>query len=187
VKPPLAALALYLALLAIQRAHELRLSARHTRRRLARGAIERSHGHYPLLVALHVAFPLSLLVEVLALGARPPAAWPLWLMALALAQGLRLWAMASLGERWTTGIWVIPGEAPLRRGAYRFLAHPSYLAVTLELLAAPLMFGAWRTAAWISAANAALLAVRIRAEERALRSAGAPAAAPALPRAGRAG
>jgi hypothetical protein len=40
--------------------------------------------------------------------------------------------------------------------------------VVLELFAGPMMFGAWRTALAISALNAMALAVRIRAEERAL-------------------
>lgn len=165
---PGATLALYLVVLAIQRAHELRLSADNTRRRIALGAVEHGAGHYPALVALHVAFPLALIVEVLWLRAQPLPAWPLWLALLLVAQALRFWAMASLGERWTARVLVVPGEARVRTGAYRFLAHPSYVAVALELLAAPLMFGAWRTAALFSAANAALLAVRIRTEERAL-------------------
>ena len=66
-------------------------------------------------------------------------------------------------------IWVLPGATPVRRGPYRWLRHPNYLAVVLELAAAPMMFGALRTALAVSALNLAVLGlVRIPAEERAL-------------------
>jgi len=84
------------------------------------------------------------------------------------AQALRWWAVASLGDRWSTRVVVLPGAAPVTRGPYRWLRHPNYLAVILEVACLPLTYGAWRTALAFSAANAALLGVRIRAEERAL-------------------
>ena len=76
--------------------------------------------------------------------------------------------MRALGERWTTRVLVVPGEPPVRHGIYRWLRHPNYLAVAIELIAAPLMFGAWRTAIAGSLANLILLGVRIRCEDRAL-------------------
>jgi methyltransferase len=85
-----------------------------------------------------------------------------------LAQGLRWWAIATLGPRWSTRIVVLPGAPPVTDGPYRFLRHPNYLAVVLELAAVPLIGGALVTAAAASLGNAFLLAVRIRAEERAL-------------------
>jgi methyltransferase len=78
------------------------------------------------------------------------------------------WAIATLGTRWCTRIIVLPGAPPVTGGPYRWLRHPNYLAVVVELAALPLAFGSWRTALAFSSANAALLAVRIRAEERAL-------------------
>jgi len=164
--PPTLALAAFLALLAVQRGAEVAQSAANSRRLRARGAVEHGRGHYPLLVALHVLWPLGLLAEVLGANARPWRSWPLWLLLLLAAQGLRFAAMAALGERWTTRVLVLPGEPLLRRGPYRWLRHPSYVAVTLELVAAPLLFGAWRTALAASAVNLALLAVRVRVEER---------------------
>ena len=56
----------------------------------------------------------------------------------------------------------------MSRCLYRHLAHPNYLGVVLELAALPLLFGAWRTALAAGVANALLLAVRIRDEDRAL-------------------
>jgi methyltransferase len=84
------------------------------------------------------------------------------------AQALRWWAIATLGGRWNTRVIVVPGAAPVTGGPYRFLRHPNYLALVLEMLAVPLTHGAWLTALVFFALNAALLAVRIPAEERAL-------------------
>ena len=170
---PLGALALYFAFHALQRGGELWLSARHRRRLRARGAIEHGRAHFPLLIAVHVLFPIALAIEVLGIGARPPAWWPLALTAWIAAEALRFWSMAALGDHWHVRVLVVPGAVRIRRGPYRFLAHPNYLAVVVELIAAPLMFGAWRTAVAISALNAVALGVRIRCENRALAGAGA--------------
>jgi methyltransferase len=178
---PVAGLALFLLLHAAQRAGELALSSRHQRALRRRGAVEHGASHFPALVALHVLFPILLTAEVLGLGARPPAAWPAWLAVLLAAQVLRIWTMAALGERWTTRIWVVPGEALVTAGPYRFLRHPNYLVVVLELLAAPMMFGAWRTAIVIGVLNGFALAVRVRAEERALAGSNPRAEAVRLP------
>ena len=171
---PVAALALFVVVLAAQRIGELIHSARNVKRLVQRGARQAGARHFPLLVAVHVLFPTLLVAEVLALGARPGSYWPMWLGTWLAAQALRYAAVGALGERWSVGIWVVPGETLVRRGPYRFLPHPNYLAVVLELLAAPMLFGAWRTAIAIGALNLLALAIRIRAEERALRG-GAPA------------
>ncbi len=165
---PALALAAFLVFLVAQRVLELRLSARHARGLASLGGVEHGARHLPLFVVLHVAWPLALIAEVAWLGARPPHAWTAWLGVFLAAQGLRAWSIRTLGERWTVRIWVVPGAAPVTRGPYRWLRHPNYVAVTLELLAAPLMFGAWRTAVAATLANAVALAIRIPAEERAL-------------------
>lgn len=152
----------------MQRALELRCSARNSARLRALGAHEQGRGHFPLLVLVHVLMPLGILWEVLAGAARPGPAWPLWLALLIGAQALRLWSMRALGSYWTARIWVVPGMKRIRTGPYRFTPHPSYLAAAVELAAAPLLFGAWRTALAVSALNLAALAIRIRAEEKAL-------------------
>jgi len=97
------------------------------------------------------------------------ALWPLWLGLFLAAQGLRYWCIATLGFRWNTRILVLPGVPPIRRGPYRLLRHPNYLAVTVEIVCGPLIFGAWATALVAGVADAwLLLAVRIPAEEEAL-------------------
>ena len=177
----LLALGAALALLGVTRAHELNLSKRNERSMLARGGYQASGSRLSLFVALHVAMPLLLVVEVIALGARPGPLWPLWLALWLGAEWLRAAAMRALGDRWSARIFVVPGEPLSRRGPYRDLAHPSYLAVSLELAALPLLFGAWRTALIAGIVNVALLALRVRAEERALRGAAAAPAASSPP------
>lgn len=157
-----------LAFVVLERMFELVLSAKNARRLKARGGVESGAGHFPLLVLVHTLFPLSLLGEVIWLGARPGPGWPLWLGLWLLAQGLRYWAIAALGEAWNVRIWVVPGAPLVHRGPYRILKHPNYLAVVIELVAAPMTFGAWRTAILVSVLNLVALRVRIRAEERAL-------------------
>lgn len=163
-----AALGAWLAVVGLHRTFELWLSRRNARRLAARGGIERSARHFPAIVAVHALFPLALAAEVVVLGARPGAAWPAWVLLLAAAEALRLAAMRALGERWNVRIWVVPGEPPVRRGIYRWLRHPNYLGVAIEFVAAPLAFGAWRTAVLFSALGLWTLTVRVRAEDRAL-------------------
>jgi len=163
-------------LVALQRLTELAVSRRHERRLRSRGAVEVGGGHYPWMVALHAAFLASCLAEVWWLG-RPfvPALAAIALAVLLAATGLRVWTLRTLGERWTTRVLVLPGEALVAGGPYRFLRHPNYLAVILELAALPLVHTACATAVVFSALNLVLLRVRIGVEERALYGSGAGA------------
>jgi methyltransferase len=156
-------LAVYLLALAAQRAHELTLSRRHEARLAAVGATRVADPDYPWIVAFHVAWPLALGAEV-ALGARPSRLWPIALAALVAAALLRTAAMRALGDRWTARLWTLPGAPRIRSGPYRWLAHPSYVAVVIEVAAAPLLFGAWRTALAATWIDAVLLWRRVRRE-----------------------
>jgi len=83
-------------------------------------------------------------------------------------QPLRYWAILSLGAYWNVRVFAVPGEKLVRRGPYRYFPHPNYVVVAVEVLAFPLIFGAWITALVFSLLNAAFLFVRIRTENRAL-------------------
>ena len=168
---PLRGLALYLVALAVQRGHELLISARNARRLRARGAVEHGSAQFLPLVAIHAALPIALTLEVLLGHARPPAWWPAPLAMLVLAELLRLWSMTALGEYWTARVLVVPGQPHVRTGPYRWIAHPSYVAAAVELVAAPLPFGAWRTALLLTVLNAFAIAARVRTERRALAAA----------------
>lgn len=159
-----------LALVTLQRLGELWLSNRNTRRLLARGAREVAPGHYPLIVAVHTLWLAAL--WWLAPGREVELAW---LAVFILLQLARVWVIATLGERWTTRIIVLPGAPLVRGGPYRLVKHPNYVVVAGEIAALPLAFGLWQVALLFSLLNAAVLAVRIRAENRALAQSSAPA------------
>lgn len=152
-----------LGMVTLQRAGELVLSHYNTRRLMARGAVEVAPRHYPLVVAVHAGWLVSLWV----FGYDRPITIVALLVYLML-QGLRFWVMRTLGPRWTTRIIVLPGESLVSAGPYRFLAHPNYAVVAGEIAVLPLAFGLPLAAVIFTVLNSAVLAIRIRAENRAL-------------------
>ena len=148
----------------LQRLGELWLSNRNTQRLIAKGAREHSPGHYPLIVAVHAAWLIVL--WWLALNRPVDGFWLAMFLAVELA---RIWVLASLGPRWTTRIIVIPDAPLIRRGPYRFVDHPNYLVVVAEIAVLPLVFGLWQAALLFTLLNAAILGIRIPAENAALR------------------
>jgi methyltransferase len=160
---------LLVAVIAVLRVRELGVSKRHLRVLEGRGAIEVGAGHYPWMVALHTTFLLSCVAEVWLLD-RPwrPLIATAAMLVLVAATALRWWTLATLGERWTTRVLVVPGEDLVRAGPYRWLRHPNYLVVVMEIAAIPLVHCAWLTAGVFSIANLALLKERIRVEDEAL-------------------
>ena len=161
--------AAFVAVIGLERLGELRLSKRNARLAAERGGFEVAAGHYRVMAALHTLFLLACVGEVALLGRAFPGATGYAALGLAVgAQALRYWAIATLGRRWNVRVVVVPGEPPVTTGPYRFLRHPNYLAVVIEMVAIPMVHGAWLTALVFSLANALLLRVRIAAEERAL-------------------
>lgn len=153
-----------------QRLLELVHARRNTARLLARGAVEIAPGHYPLIVALHSAW----LATLWWLGAGQTLSTP-WLAAYAVLQVLRVWILASLGERWTTRIIILPGADLVARGPYRWIRHPNYTLVVAEIAVLPLALNLPWVALVFSALNALVLTIRIRAEGQALRPDSTPA------------
>jgi len=162
----MSAVAWAVALVAVQRLAELLWSARNARRLRAAGALEYGAGHYPLLVLLHAGWLAALLFLVPEDSA---VYWPAAFLFIAL-QPVRLWIIASLGPRWTTRVLVSPGLPRIRRGPYRWVRHPNYALVAIEIAVLPLAFGVWEIALVCSLLNALLLFHRIRVEEAALAS-----------------
>jgi len=152
-----------IAFLLAQRLAELGLAHWNTLRLKARGAIEVGAAHYPLMVTLHAIWILGLWI----LGHARPVN-PLGLSIFVLLQVARVWVIASLGSRWTTRIIVLPGAAPVTRGPYRYLKHPNYLIVILEIAVIPLALGLPVFALMFSLANAAIVVWRIHVENAAL-------------------
>ena len=161
-----------------ERLAELSVATRNRRWAVSNGGVEIGRRHYPLIVSLHTGLLAGCLVEV---WWRRPAFEPVLGLAMIIlvlaAQALRWWCIATLGRRWNTRVIVIPGLAPIRRGPYRLLSHPNYLAVVVEGVALPLVHTAWITALAFTVLNAAVLSVRIRVENRALATAAGSGAA----------
>lgn len=163
-------LGLLLAVVIVQRLTELRLAKRNEAWAREQGAIEHGARHYPLFFVLHTGWLLAWPIEAWLGGPRLASLWWLWLAAFVGAEALRYWAIGSLGQRWNTRILVLPGKPLIAAGPYRFVPHPNYIAVIVELAALPLLFDAWWTAAIVGALNlVVLLGIRIPAEARALR------------------
>lgn len=163
----------FVVLVALERLLELRLSRRNERRLRELGAREHASGHFIAMQLLHTLWLVSVVLEVSLI--RP--SFQLWVGALATAcfgagQCFRYAAIHALGRRWTVRVLTLPGALPVTHGVYRYLRHPNYLGVVLEMAALPLMHSAWRSAVVFSVGNAVLLAVRIREEERALKTNG---------------
>lgn len=154
---------LLLSFVTAERLAELWWARSNTRMLLAQGAVEHAPGHYPLIVLLHAAWLAGLWL----LGWSGPVSAG-WLLVFALLQAARLWVLLALGRRWTTRIIVVPGESLVRTGPYRFVKHPNYLVVAGEIAVLPLCFGLTWYALVFSIANAAVLFIRIRAENAAL-------------------
>lgn len=154
-----------LAVVTLQRLGELLLAERNTRRLLAKGAHEIGRGHYPFMVAVHAGW----LIVLWLLGPGPPIEI-VPLIVYVILQVARVWVIATLGERWTTRIIILPGQPLVRHGPYRWLDHPNYLIVVGEIAILPLVFGLPVVAAFFSVLNAIVLWVRIREENQALAS-----------------
>lgn len=164
-----AAYAGLVALVGLERLAELAVSTRNGRAAFAAGGVESGQRHYPVMVALHTGLLAGCVAETYVLR-RPfsPVVAAAALGATAAAQALRWWCIATLGRQWNTRVIVIPGASLVRRGPYRYLHHPNYVAVVAEGIALPLVHGAWMTASAFSVANAVLLRERLRVENRAL-------------------
>lgn len=164
---PLAAFLGLLGLIALVRLGEVVVSRRRLRERPE--ALVAEPGLFPLMVALHVGLIALPALEVI--GLERPFRWPLAAGAgavLGLATLLRVWTLRTIGRAWNVRV-VVPEEATIvTTGPYRWIRHPNYLVVILEIASLPLLHGAWISALGLSLLNAAVLARRIRTEEAAL-------------------
>ena len=167
------------ALFAAERLAELALSRRNRQAMLsASHRLPPQERSYQVMVAVHLAWFFGLAAEPLLRGHtvvdNPPTSFAPALLCclLFLAQALRWWMLRSLGRYWNTQI-VVPQAAGglsahdlvVTSGPYRFIRHPNYAALIVEIAVLPLLGGAVLTALLGSALNGAVLLVRIRAEE----------------------
>lgn len=160
---------------------ETRLSVRNERALRARGAVEpRGDVYLAMLILYPLAFGLMgvegisrarLPAEVVAGSSSSggPAWWLAGILLMVASKGLKYWAIASLGDRWTFRVLVLPGLPLVRKGPYRYVNHPNYIAVMGELIAMLLMMSAWTTGPVMILLFGVALLMRLRIETRALR------------------
>ena len=152
----------------LQRLVELRLAKHNERWLLKHGGYEVGRKHYKYIVMLHVSFFLSLFIEVLFFEREMLSVWYVVFFLFLLVQLLRIWTMTSLGVYWNTKIIVVPGAKVVQKGPYKWLRHPNYLVVMLEIFLLPLIFQAYVTLFLFTVLNFVMLLYRIGVEEEAL-------------------
>ena len=159
--------------IAAERIVELAIARKNAAELMSEGAVEYGREQYPFIVATHAAWLGGLWL----LGREHDVSLIL-LGVFAALQLFRVWIISSLGRRWTTRIIVLHGAPLCMRGPYRFLRHPNYVVVVLEIAVVPLALGLPHFALVFSLLNAALLFWRIRVENAALAEAAALAPSP---------
>jgi methyltransferase len=148
---------------------ELRISRRHQRLLAARGAEKIADSHFRWMVLAHAGVLLGAAAEVLVLRRPllPALAIPMLLLFLA-ANAVRWWVIRTLGEHWNVQVVDSTRLGIVATGPFRYVRHPNYAAVFLEMLALPLIHTAWITALAGAAAQVVVLAQRLSTEERVL-------------------
>lgn len=154
--------------LIIQRISELFLAKRNERATRKEGAVEYDREGYKYIVLLHTGFIISLLAEKILLDRELNSFSLLLFVIFILTQVLRYWALHSLGIYWNTRILVVPGLNLVKKGPYKYLKHPNYIAVITEIAVIPLIFSCYITSVVFTVLNAITLRRRINIEEKAL-------------------
>lgn len=158
-----------IALFALFRVMEMGLSSRNERKLLAGGGREIEPWHFSLMKVMHLCWFVAMLIEAPLLGSPVPATVMVaGILLLILTNLVRLKSMADLGPHWTAKVLVTPGMRLVRHGLYRYLRHPNYMAVVVEIAVLPLLYGCYMTAAVFTILNACMLMLRIRIENQAL-------------------
>lgn len=153
----------------VQRIGELAISARNSSWMKSQGGVEIGKDHYKLIVFIHGLFFAGIWLEKFFFHTTTPAWAIVPFVMFILTQILRYWCIRSLGKYWNTRIWIVPGHTPQAKGPYKYLRHPNYVVVAIELLVFPVIFGAYLTAAIVTIMNTVImLLIRIPLEEHAL-------------------
>lgn len=147
---------------------ELVLSMFNERQLRAKGAIEPPGD---VINTMRWVYPLSFVamaVEGAVAGPSPDGVLAAGLVLFGFAKALKVWAISSLGLRWSYRVLIPPGAPLVTSGPYRFIAHPNYVAVAGELVSVAMIVGAPITGVLGTMAFGMLMRARIRIEDRAL-------------------
>ena len=158
---------LFIFFIILLRTGEIILSGRNEIWLLQNGAIEYGQKHYPYIVALHVLFIVSLIIEY---SAMHTATFSLFFLVLYLLFLIfKVWVITSLGKFWNTKIYHITGFPLIKNGVYKYIKHPNYLIVIAEIAIIPLVFHLYYTAVTFTVLNAIMLSVRVKEENKVLK------------------
>lgn len=157
---------LFITFIIVLRIVELIIARSNEKWMRAQGALEYGQAHYPFIVALHSLFFVSLIVEY-SLSDKQHL-YPILILVYMLVVTLKFWVIGSLGKYWNTKILRIPNAVLVKKGLYKYIKHPNYVLVVVELLLIPLCFQLYVTAIVFGLLNALMLRVRIREENRVL-------------------
>ena len=163
---------LFLALLlavAAMRVVELRISKRHQKDMKAQGASKAKDPIFPVMAMFHTMVLIGAAIEVVFLH-RPflPALAIPMLVLFILANIVRWWVIRTLGQHWNVEVMDSTRLGVITTGPFRYVRHPNYAAVFVEMIALPLIHTAWITALVGAIAHVVVLSVRLSAEERVL-------------------
>lgn len=149
-------------------AGEAVLSAFNEKMLRARGAIEPPGDVIGAMKWVYPGAFVAMGVEGMLSGPAPADVLLFGLALLGLAKALKVWAISSLGSKWSYRVLVVPGEPLVTSGPYRFLSHPNYLAVVGELVSFAMIVWAPVAGTLATIAFGGLMVSRIRIEDRAL-------------------
>ena len=168
----------FFALLAAERLIELLIARRNAQWMRSRGAVEYGIPLTRVIVGFHVTWFAGLVYEASLTGAEPLLSPLLPFILFLLLQAGRYWCILTLGRFWNTRILILPGHPPVVRGPYRWIRHPNYWVVRLEMFLYPWAFQCWITGLVGGLINLLLLHFRIRQEDEALGRSRSPAPSP---------
>jgi methyltransferase len=158
---------LFISFIILLRIGELILSRRNEIWLLQNGDMEYGQKHYPYIVALHVLFIGSLIIEY---SAKQTVTFSMFFLILYfLLLAFKGWVITSLGKFWNTKIYHISGFPLIKKGVYKYVTHPNYLIVISEIAIIPLVFHLYFTSIVFTVLNAIMLSVRIKEENKVLK------------------
>src|SRR5699024_444785 len=159
-----------LTLIIIQRLAELWIARRNEKNMKNRGALEFGQKHHKWFIVTHIAFFVAIILEMKLPCHMATNINPFFMTLFLATQVLRIWCITSLGMYWNTKIIILPDRTLVKKGPYKYIAHPNYIIVGVELCVIPLLFGTFVTALIFPLIHILLLTVRIPIENKALKS-----------------
>jgi len=157
---------LFISFVILLRIGELVLSKSNEKWLLRNGAVEYGQKHYPFIVALHILFIISLIIEY---KTKQTVSFSIFMLLFYFSLiAIKTWVILSLGKFWNTRIYHIPGIPLVKKGPYNYFKHPNYLIVVAEIVVIPLIFHLYFTAITFTLLNAIILYIRIKEENKAM-------------------